>query len=140
MQPRSDIVDRNSPPDDLLRFRGTNRSRIREAIQVFAISFKVRQVSFTGYRYLDHLAPLFRFADLPNRHARRRVGERTQVAVNLSDGMQDVRRADNRSEMIKRRWNGARCRKMVHERAQELRIGGILVNQASVLGIVCIGR
>ncbi len=102
VEPGGDVVDRFRRGDDLRRLLIRQRPRIGQAVEVPAEALQLGDRCLVGDDHLHHLAPLFGLAHGAVFDARRRVGQRPQVAVDLRRVVQDVGRADDLAEMLER--------------------------------------
>ncbi len=134
-------VDRLAGGDERLRLRVGQLPRVGEVGEDLLVLVEGLDRRLVGDGHDDDVAAFLALADGPHlRAARRRLGQRVEVALHVLVVVQLVRRAGNPPEELERRRHGGRRGQMVDQFGQDPRILRVFLDLRRVLGVDLLRR
>ena len=130
-----DVVDGPGLVDELARFGviEADRARVGKLGQARVILFRAREQFRIGDGGGDHLAAFFGVADGEDLYPRAAGLQHAEVLVHIFGVGKHVGRAGDIAQHLGRRGDGFRGGKVIHQRRDEGRVGGVFANLVGVL-------
>ncbi len=135
MDSARDVVDGLRGVNQFLRFFRTGLARIAECCEHAAIVIQALYRRFVCNGDENQLAAFLGLADAPHLHARRCLGERIEVLVDVRRTIQIAGCADDVAEHLERRRHGSGVRQVIHQLRRDARILQILPYLRRVCGV-----